>query len=84
MINNEFEEKGNWIQHQITKLIILNPPAFGKSDYQSLSKYKNKLIFIEKNSGIQSADNYIPCLFYRNPKSSNYLIYFHGNSEHIF
>ena len=84
MINNEFEEKGNWIQHQITKLIILNPPVFGKSDYQSLSKYKNKLIFIEKNSGIQSADNYIPCLFYRNPKSSNYLIYFHGNSEHIF
>ena len=84
MINNRYEEKGNWLQHLITKLIVLNPPNFGKSDYESITKYKNKLIFIEKNSGDQSVDNYIPCLFYRNPNSSNYLIYFHGNSEHIF
>jgi hypothetical protein len=84
MINNRYEEKGNAVQHWITKLIVLSPPNFGKSDYESISKYKNKLIFIEKKSGDQSVDNYIPCLFYRNPNSSNYLIYFHGNSEHIF
>ena len=79
------EEKGNWLQHLVTKAIILKPPYFGsKSDYESLSNFKNKLIFIEREKNNQSVDNYIPCLFYRNPKSSNYLIYFHGNSEHIF
>ena len=82
---DDHEERGNWIQHLITKAIILKPPYFGsKSDYESLSNFKNKLIFIEREKNNQSADNYIPCLFYRNPKSSNYLIYFHGNSEHIF
>ena len=84
MTNNQYEEKGNWLQQLVTKLIVLNPPNFEKSDYKSIPKYKNKLIFIEKNSCIQSVDNYIPCLFYRNPNSSNYLLYFHGNSEHIF
>ncbi len=78
------EERGNWLQHLVTKAIILKPPYFGsKSDYESLSNFKNKLIFIEREKNNQSIDNYIPCLFYRNPKSSNYLIYFHGNSEHI-
>ena len=84
MFKNVHEVKGNLAQQLITKLIVLNPPNFGKSDYESIAKYKNKLIFIEKNNGDQSVDNYIPCLFYRNPNSSNYLIYFHGNSEHIF
>ena len=84
MTNNQYEEKGNWLQQLVTKLIVLNPPNFEKSDYKSIPKFKNKLIFIEKNSCIQSVDNYIPCLFYRNPNSSNYLLYFHGNSEHIF
>ena len=84
MNNNQKEEKGNWLQSLITKLIILNPPPFGKSDYESVANYKNKLVFIEKGNNSQSLDNYIPCLFYRNPNSSNYLIYFHGNSEHIF
>ena len=42
------------------------------------------MIFIPKKLNNESADNYIPCLFYRNPKSPNYLIFFHGNSEHIF
>jgi len=79
------EERGNWLQHLVTKAIILKPPYFGsKSDYESLSNFKNKLIFIEREKNNQSVNNYIPCLFYRNPKSSNYLIYFHGNSEHIF
>jgi len=85
MINNNVEGKGNWLQHLITKLIILNPPSFGsKSDYESLAKFKNKIIFIERDENNHSENNYIPCLFYRNPNSSNYLIYFHGNSEHIF
>ena len=85
MINDNHEKKGTKIQQLVTKLIVLNPPYFGtKSDYESISKFKNKLIFIEKEKNNQSIDNYIPCLFYRNPNSSNYLIYFHGNSEHIF
>ena len=84
MIDNNYEERGNWLQQIATKLIILNPPSFGKSDYESISNFKNKLIFIEKKNINQSDDNYIPCLFFRNPKSSDYLIFFHGNSEHIF
>ena len=85
MINNNREEKGNWLQRLITKYIILNPPKFdSKSDYESINNFKNKLIFIEKEKNKNSADNYIPCLFFRNRSSSNYLIYFHGNSEHIF
>ena len=85
MKKNNHEEKGNWLQRLITKLIVLNPPYFGyKSDYESINNFKNKLIFIEKEKNKNSADNYIPCLFFRNPSSSNYLIYFHGNSEHIF
>ena len=29
------EEKGNWLQHLVTKAIILKPPYFGsKSDYE--------------------------------------------------
>ena len=85
MKKNNHEEKGNWLQRLITKLIVLNPPYFGyKSDYESINNFKNKLIFIEKEKNKNSSDNYIPCLFFRNPSSSNYLIYFHGNSEHIF
>ena len=35
------EEKGNWLQHLVTKAIILSPPYFGsKSDYESLSNFK--------------------------------------------
>ena len=39
MNNNQKEEKGNWLQSLITKLIILNPPPFGKSDYESVANY---------------------------------------------
>ena len=85
MSKDNFEEKGYYLQQLVTKLFILNPPFFGtKSDFESIAKFKNKLIFIEKEKNNQSKYNYIPCLFYRNPNSSNYLIYFHGNSEHIF
>jgi esterase/lipase len=72
-------EKRSWgLPKWITDLFILNPPKFGYTDYQSISNFKNKLIFIP------SRESYIPCLFYRLPKSPNFLIYFHGNSEHIF
>ena len=81
---NQTEETGNLLQRIITKLVVLNPPTFKKDDYESIIKYKNKLIFIKRNKNSHSDDDFIPCLFYRNPNSSNYLIYFHGNSEHIF
>ena len=60
------EEKGNWLQHLVTKAIILKPPYFGsKSDYESLSNFKNKLIFIEREKNNQSVDNYYECYFSR-------------------
>lgn len=72
------EQRGGGLSKYITEHFILNPPEFKVSDYQSLTNFKNKLIFIP------SGGYYIPCLFYRKPESSNILIYFHGNSEHIF
>lgn len=85
MNNEHSEERGNWIQQLITNNFILCSQKLEKSDYQSImTNFKNKLIFIERSNENQDSDNYIPCLFYRNPKSSNFLIYFHGNSEHIF
>ena len=85
MTNNNFEKRGNPIQKIITELIVLNPPNFGESNYCSLDEFKDKLIFIKKDKNVnQKEDNLIPCLFYRKPNSSNFLIYFHGNSEDIF
>ncbi len=85
MNNKHSEERGNWIQQLITNNFIICNQKLEKSDYQSImTNFKNKLIFIERSNENQDSDNYIPCLFYRNPKSSNFLIYFHGNSEHIF
>ena len=84
MNNKDCEERGYFFQKWITELIVLKPPYFGEKNYQSFYKCKNKLIFIEKSSNNKSADNYIPCLFYRKEKSPNFLIYFHGNFEHIF
>ena len=85
MQNFDLEQRGNFIQKWITELFILNPPSFNKNDYNNIiSNFKNKLIFIERKSYPLSTYNYIPCLFYRCPESSNFLIYFHGNSEHIF
>ena len=75
----EIEERGNIIQKFVTDKVILSPPKFNVSDYKSIYNYSDKLIFIERND-----DNYIPCIFYRFKESSNFLIYFHGNSEHIF
>lgn len=74
----KIEERSWGISKFITDYFILNPPKFGDDEYKSISKFKNQLIFIP------SGKSYIPCLFYRQPKSSNFLIHFHGNSEHIF
>lgn len=84
MNNKDCEERGNFFQKWITELFALKPPYFDEKNYQSLNKFKSKLIFIEKGSNNKSANNYIPCFFYRKEKSPNFLIYFHGNSEHIF
>ena len=79
MEKDNIEDRGNFFQKLITNLFILRPPDFNSSNYKSLPNYKDKLIFIERND-----HNYIPCIFYRCKESSNFLIYFHGNSEHIF
>ena len=78
MNKEDIEQRSCGLPKYITENFILNPPEFKVADYKSLSNFKNKLIFIP------SGDYYIPCLFYRKPESSYILIYFHGNSEHIF
>lgn len=81
----EREEKGNFFQQFITERIILCNPSLDKKDFKKImSDFSDKLIFIKKNSKANSADDYIPCLFYRKKLSNNFLIYFHGNSENVF
>ena len=81
----EIEERGNFFQQFITNIFVFCGPKFKKEDYTLLTtKFKKKLIFIPKKPNNESADNYIPCLFYRKQNSPNFLIFFHGNSEHIF
>lgn len=81
----EIEQRGNTFQKIITNLFIFRKPNFEKKDYENvISNFSDKLIFIQKRKESISADNYIPCLYFKNPKSSNFLIYFHGNSEDIF
>lgn len=75
------EERGNFIQRPISYYFIFCKPKF---DYKNIYEKKNKLIFIEKDKNNQNPENFIPCMFYRNLDSSNFLIYFHGNSEDIF
>lgn len=75
------EERGNFIQKPISNLFIFCSPKF---DYKTIYERKNKLIFIEKESNNQNPDNFIPCMLYRSYESSNFLIFFHGNSEDIF
>lgn len=81
----EKEERGNIIQRLITKKIVFCNPTLDKNDYKNIiSNFEDKLIFIKKNNDSDTIDDYIPCLFYRRKTSSNFLIYFHGNSENIF
>jgi radical SAM superfamily enzyme YgiQ (UPF0313 family) len=74
----KIEERSWGISKFITDYFILKPPKFKDEDYEAISKFKNHLIFIP------SRENYIPCLFYRHPKSPNFFIHFHGNFEHMF
>ena len=81
----EIEKRGNFIQQIITDTFVFSMPKFKKEDYLLVTtKFKKKLIFVPKKPNKESADNYIPCLFYRKQNSPNFLIFFHGNSEHIF
>ena len=84
-IDKEIEERGNFLQQFITNKFVFYRPKFKKEDYTLLTtKFKKKMIFIPKKINNESADNFIPCLFYRKQNSPNFLIFFHGNSEHIF
>ena len=81
MENGIFEIRGNYIQRKVSDIFIFYKPNF---DYKQIYGKKDQLIFIEKEENVQSAKNYIPCMFYRNINSQNFLICFHGNSEDIF
>ena len=81
MENGIFEEKGNFIQRKVSEFFIFYKPHF---DYKQIYGKKDQLIFIEKEDNNSSPKNYIPCMFYRNINSQNFLICFHGNSEDIF
>lgn len=66
---------------KISNKIVFNPPTF---DFSKINSFKDQIIYIPKriNSG---TTQYIPCLFViEYDCSSNFLIYFHGNSEDIF
>ena len=76
-----FELRGNFIQRKISEFFIFYKPQF---DYKQIYGKKDQLIFIEKEDNNPSPKNYIPCMFYRNINSQNFLICFHGNSEDIF
>ena len=75
------ETRGNFLQKKITDIFIFCSPTF---DYKQIYERKDRLIFIEKEPNNQEPNNYIPCMFYRNSNSSNFLICFHGNAEDIF
>lgn len=75
------EIRGNFFQKKITDLFVFWSPNF---DYKQIFDRKDRLIFIEKEPNNKKTNNYIPCMFYRNRDSSNFLICFHGNAEDIF
>ena len=76
----DLSNRGYFFQKMITQNIILRNPKF---NFKNILDYENKLIFIEKFEGVDSLNNYIPCLFLINNDSQNFLICFHGNSEDI-
>ena len=75
------EIRGNFFQKKITDIFVFWSPKF---DYKQIYDRKDRLIFIEKEPNNQNPNNYIPCMFYKNPNSTNFLICFHGNAEDIF
>ena len=81
----EVEQRGNIFQRLITDVILFQIPKLDANQYKNISlNFTDKLIFIERNKECKTSDDYIPCLFYKRKTSSNYLIYFHGNSENVF
>lgn len=76
-----FELRGNFIQRKITDFFVFYKPKF---EFNQIYTKKDKLIFIPKDNKNNCKENYIPCIFFRNPNSSNFLIVFHGNAEDIF
>ena len=56
-----------------------------KFDFSKANSYKKELIYIKKPRTDGTKEEYIPCLFIMEyDLSPNFLIYFHGNAEHIF
>ena len=66
----------------ISSYLIYKTPNF---DFSKFSSNNREIIYIKKPNKGDKKEEYIPCLFIiENSLSPNYLIYFHGNSEHIF
>ncbi len=56
-----------------------------KFDFSKANSYKKEIIYIKKPKREGTNEEYIPCLFIMEyDLSPNFLIYFHGNAEHIF
>ena len=81
MKTENYEKRGNFFQKKITNIVIFCPPKF---KYKQLYGKHDQIIYIEKEGNNSSPENYIPCMLYRNYKSKNIMICFHGNSEDIF
>lgn len=65
------------MQKYITETFVLNPPKF---NFTNLDDFKNEIIYIKRDE-----KDYIPCLFIQDINRCNkFLLFFHGNSEHIF
>lgn len=66
----------------ISSHYIFSSPNF---DFSKASSYNKELIYIKKPQKDRNKEEYIPCLFIMEyDLSPNFLIYFHGNGEHIF
>lgn len=65
----------------LTKHFVFKNPTF---NYKNINFNIKTIIFINKEKNIKKIENYIPCLFIQEyDQSSNFLIFFHGNSEDI-
>jgi esterase/lipase len=73
----------DYIQSYVTNHFVFRNPTF---DYKSTDLDSKSIIFINKdNQNSNKIENYIPCLFIQEyEQSSNFIIFFHGNSEDIF
>ena len=66
----------------ISSNVCFSSPKF---DFCTINSYNKELIYIKRTINDEKKEEYIPCLFIVEYNlSPNFLIYFHGNSEHIF